>query len=161
MKKVIIALIFLVTGIHSAQTFPEFTGKSLNGEEIRFSETYKKGLTLLNFWALWCEPCRVEIKVLNKLYQKYRPKGLNVISINQDTPRSVSKVRAYSVSHNLEFPVIPDLNKEIFQQFNGQLIPLTFLIDKNGEVLYKHVGYLPGDEIELEAEIAKYLGEEG
>ncbi|MBI9071504.1 MAG: TlpA family protein disulfide reductase [Melioribacteraceae bacterium] len=158
MKKYLILILLISSVFVKAQTFSDFDAKSIDGKEIKFSETYKSGLTLVTFWALWCEPCRTEIHIINKFYEKYHEKGLNVISINQDTPRSIAKVRSYVVSHDLNFPVIPDLKKELFQHFNGQSIPLTFLIDKSGNVVYKHIGYLPGDETELEGEIVKHLG---
>ncbi len=55
-------------------------------------------------------------------------------------------------------PWVTDANQEVFQQFNGQSIPLTVLYNQNGDVIYKHVGYLPGDEIELEKEVKIALG---
>lgn len=159
MKKIWFLILFSFLSL-KAQSFSDFSAKTIDGNSISFSETYKSGLTLVSFWALWCEPCRTEIHILNKLYEEYKEQGLNVISINQDTPRSIAKVKSYVKSHNLNFPVIPDLKKELFQQFNGQSIPLTFLINKKGEAVFKHIGYLPGDEIELEEKIKKYLGVE-
>lgn len=140
-----------------AQNNIEFSGETINNEEIKFSEALLKGPVLVNFWALWCKPCRAEIRHLQLFHEKYSEKGLTVLGINQDSPRSIAKVKSFASSHGLEFPVITDPNNEIFQQFNGQSIPLNLLYNSKGELVYSHVGYLPGDEIELENEIKKVL----
>jgi peroxiredoxin len=140
------------------QSSIDFTVETINGEEIHFADLNKKGPTLITFWALWCKPCRAELKHLELIYRKFSDKGFSILAINQDSPRSVSKVKSYISSHGLTFPVATDLNQELFQVFNGQSIPLTILFDKNGEVNSRHIGYLPGDEKLLENKIKKLLG---
>ncbi len=135
----------------------DFTAEKINGEEIHFKEINKKGPVLISFWALWCKPCRAELKHIQNIYQKYNEQGFSVLAINQDSPRSVAKVKSYISSHGFTFPVVTDLDQELFQQFNGQSIPLTILIDKNGFIHSQHIGYLPGDEIKLEKEIKQLL----
>jgi len=157
-KNLLLALI-LISGINLiAQDQIDFSGETLENEEIEFSEVYSNGPTLVNFWALWCKPCRAEMRHLQGIYDKYKDKGFTILGINQDSPRSVAKVKSFVSSHKLTFPIITDANQEIFQQFNGQSIPLSVLYNNEGEVVYTHVGYLPGDEAELESEIQKVLG---
>lgn len=143
---------------YQAQDKIEFSAETITNEEMIFSEIYKQGPTLVNFWALWCKPCRAEMRHLQAIYEKYEDNGFTILGINQDSPRSMAKVRAFVSSHNLNFPIVTDPNQEIFQQFNGQSIPLNVLYNQKGEVVYTHVGYLPGDEIKLEEEIRKVLG---
>lgn len=143
---------------NQAQDKIDFSAETINNEEIVFSDVYKNGPTLVNFWALWCKPCRAEMRHLEAIYEKYKDHGFTILGINQDSPRSVAKVKAFVSSHNLNFRIVTDPNQEIFQQFNGQSIPLNVLYNKKGEVVYTHVGYLPGDEIKLEEEIKKVLG---
>ena len=157
-KAIFAFLIFNSSSILFGQNNIEFTVETLSGEEIQFSELTKKGPVLISFWALWCKPCRAELKHLELLYKKYSRKGFSVLAINQDSPRSAAKVRSYISSHNLTFPVATDLNQELFQMFNGQSIPLTILFAKNGKLNYRHIGYLPGDEKQLEEEIKSLLG---
>jgi thiol-disulfide isomerase/thioredoxin len=135
----------------------DFDAKLLSGEEIQFSNLYKDGVTLVNFWALWCKPCRVEMKALKKIYDKYSNQGLNIVGINQDTPRSVNKVESFVKSQRVEYDIILDPNKELFEMFNGQAVPYTLIYDKSGTVVYKATGYLPGDEIKLEEKIKETL----
>ena len=151
-------LLLFLPSLFWAQDKIEFTAETINNEEIVFSEIYSSGPTLVNFWALWCKPCRAEMRHLEAIYEKYKDKGFTILGINQDSPRSVAKVKAFVSSHNLNFPIVTDPNQEIFQQFNGQSIPLNVLYNIKGEVVYTHVGYLPGDEIKLEEEIKKVLG---
>lgn len=149
---------FIIFNISIAQDKIEFYGETLENKEIKFSEVYKNGTTLVNFWALWCKPCRAEMKHLQAIYEKYSDNGFTILGVNQDTPRSVAKVKSFVSSHGITFPIITDPNQEIFQRFNGQSIPLSLLYNEKGEVEYTHVGYLPGDEVELEEEVRKVLG---
>jgi thiol-disulfide isomerase/thioredoxin len=121
------------------------------------SEIYKNGPVLINFWALWCQPCRAEMKALKEIRIKYSLKGLTILGFNQDTPRSVAKVKAYVSSQGIKYPVILDGNTEIFRKFNGQAMPFSILIDTSGDIVYKHTGYLPGDEKKLMEEIDKLV----
>lgn len=148
----------ILTTIVSAQDKIEFSFETLENEQKQFSEFYKDGPVLVNFWALWCKPCRAEMRHLENLYEKYKEENFTIIGINQDTPRSLAKVKSFVSTHGVTFPIALDPNTEIFQQFNGQSIPLSILYNENGEVVYKHVGYLPGDELKLEKEIQNVLG---
>ena len=153
-----VILLLLTVNFIWAQNNIEFSGETINNEEIKFSEAIAQGPVLVNFWAYWCRPCRAEIRHLQLFHEKYSGKGFTVLGINQDSPRSLAKVKSFALSHGLEFPVITDPDNEIFQQFNGQSIPLNLLYNSKGELVYSHVGYLPGDEIKLENEIKKVLG---
>ncbi len=157
LKLAVTVIIFLSVSL-LAQDQIDFSAETLDNTEIQFSEVYKKGPTLVSFWALWCKPCRAELRHLEAIFKKYQSQGFTILGINQDSPRSVAKVKAFVSSHNLSFPIVTDADQEIFQQFNGQSIPFTVLYNQNGDVIYKHVGYLPGDEIELEKEVKIALG---
>ena len=141
----------------SAQSNYDFKSETIDNKEIIFSEVLQNGPVLVNFWALWCKPCRSEMKHLDAIFLKYKENGLTILGVNQDSPRSLAKVKAFVSSHKINYPVITDPNQEIFQKFNGQSIPLNVLFDKNGNVVFTHIGYLPGDEIELEKEIKTVL----
>ena len=152
----VLGMLFSVAVIN-AQDKIDFNTELLSGDEIKFSEMYSNGVTLVNFWALWCKPCRVEMKALKELYEKYSPQGFQILGINQDSPRSVAKVESYIASHEVKYDVALDPNKELFEMFNGQVVPLTLLYDKSGKVVYQNTGYLPGDEFKLEEAIKKVL----
>ncbi|MBI1931024.1 MAG: TlpA family protein disulfide reductase [Ignavibacteriales bacterium] len=141
----------------SAQSNYDFKSETIDNKELTFSEILQNGPLLVNFWALWCKPCRSEMKHLDAIFLKYKENGLTILGVNQDSPRSLAKVKAFVSSHKINYPVITDPNQEIFQKFNGQSIPLNVLFDKNGNVVFTHIGYLPGDEVALEKEIKTVL----
>jgi cytochrome c biogenesis protein CcmG/thiol:disulfide interchange protein DsbE len=153
----VLFFIVLISYQIPAQDKVSFSFSTIDNKNIQISELYKKGPVLINFWALWCEPCKVEMRSLKLLYDNYKDKGFTILGINQDSPKSVSKVRSYISSQKIKFPVAIDPNSQLLQKFNGQSIPYSLLINKEGEVVYKNVGYLPGDEIKLEKEIQKLL----
>ncbi|MFZ1292499.1 MAG: TlpA disulfide reductase family protein [Melioribacteraceae bacterium] len=158
MKKYFFTIYFIIIqGVLFSQSNIDFSAQTLENKNIKFSETLKDSPTLISFWALWCKPCRTEMKYLEDYFEKYKTKGFNIIGINQDSPRSLAKVKSFVATHKVSFPIVLDPNQEIFQKFNGQSIPLTVLFNKNGEIVYSHIGYLPGDEIKLEKEIIKLL----
>ena len=159
-KRYLFLIILSTISVVQAQDKIDFSTELLSGKEIKFSELYSNGVTLVNFWALWCKPCRVEMKALKELYEKYSDQGFQILGINQDSPRSVAKVESYIASHEVKYNIALDPNKELFDMFNGQVVPLTMLYDKSGKVVYQNTGYLPGDEFKLEEAIKKALGAE-
>ena len=94
---------------------------------------------------------------MNQIYKRYKDRGFTILGINQDSPKSVSKVRAYVASHNIDFLIALDPDFQYLQKMNGQSIPYSILFDTSGNIVYKNVGYLPGDEIKLEAKIMKLI----
>ena len=137
----------------------DFSIDLLSGEKVKFSDLYKDGPVLINFWALWCKPCRTEIKYLKKISEKYADKNFKILGINQDTPRSLSKVNSFVNSYGIKYLVGLDPNKKYFEMFNGQVIPYSILYNTKGEAVYIHSGYLPGDEIKLEEAVKNLLEE--
>lgn len=152
-----VLFILIVSFSISAQDKVNFTVSTIDNNKIELSKLYTKGPLLVNFWALWCEPCKVEMRVLKDLYKKYKDEGFTILGINQDSPKSVSKVRSYISSQRINFPVALDPNSQYLQRLNGRSIPYSLLFNRAGEIVYKSVGYLPGDEVELEKEIQKLL----
>ena len=150
-------IFFILSFSLLAQEKINFSVTTVDNKQVELSELYNKGSLLVSFWALWCEPCKVEMRVLKDVYKKYKDRGFTILSINQDSPKSVSKVRAYISSQRINFPVALDPNSQFLQKLNGQSIPYSLLFNKEGEIVYKSVGYLPGDEINLEKEIQKLL----
>jgi thiol-disulfide isomerase/thioredoxin len=150
-------VVIIVSFPSYAQDKVNFTVSTIANNKIELSKLYTEGPLLVNFWALWCEPCKVEMRVLKNLYRKYKDEGFTILGINQDSPKSVSKVRSYISSQRINFPVALDPNSQYLQKLNGQSIPYSLLFNKGGEIVYKSVGYLPGDEVKLEKEIQKLL----
>ncbi|MBI2427320.1 MAG: TlpA family protein disulfide reductase [Ignavibacteriales bacterium] len=154
--KLLLSLFFFVT-LLSGQDYRTLAVETIGGEEISIEELTARGPVLINFWALWCEPCKIEMKQLQSLFEKYRERHFSIVAVNQDNQKSVAKVASYVSSQQFTFYVALDPGGEIAQQFNLQNIPLSILLDRNGKVAYKALGYKPGDEKKLEEAILETL----
>tara|TARA_Y100001968_G_C18784798_1_gene448396 strand:- start:18 stop:536 length:519 start_codon:yes stop_codon:yes gene_type:complete len=135
-----------------------FSLKDLDKKKYNTQDLYKEGPILMNFWNLACEPCKKEMKFLNEFEQKYEEYGFNVISVNMDTPRSLSKVKSYIKSKKYSFTVLSDPRSQLFRKTGGSIMPYTLMVDTSGIIQNKHTGYNLGDEIKIEQEILTILG---
>ncbi len=122
---------------------PDFTLKSLTGENLRLSE-FRGQVVLLNFWASWCGPCRQEMPLLNDIQKKYSPLGFSVLGINVDLKSE--KAFRYLKDTPVIFPVLFDPDSKVSELYSVSAMPSTALIDKDGKVRFIHAGYKPGDE---------------
>ena len=136
---------------------PNIKLKDLNNKKQQLSQYYSDGPLLLNFWNLACEPCKKEMKELDKLNIKYSDQGFQYVSINIDNPRSMSKVKSYVNSQKFSFTVLSDPRAELFRKMGGKVMPFVIIADSRGEIINRHVGYNPGDEKKLEKEILHLL----
>ena len=132
--------------------------KILGGENTNLKTLLAEGPVLLDFWATWCGPCLKEMVHLQRFHEKYQGYGLTILTINQDSPKSISKVRSVLKSKKFSFMVALDPNGKIAKRLNAKLMPTTILLDMDGVIRWVHQGYLPGDEIEIESRIQTLLG---
>ena len=154
-------VVFLSIGWSGNTHLPKITLKDLNNKRQVLSQFYNEGPILLNFWNLACEPCKKEMKELDKLNIKYGDQGFKYVSINIDTPRSMSKVKSYIKSQKFSFTVLSDPKAELFRKMGGKVMPFVIIADSTGKIINRHVGYNPGDEKELEKEILHLLAAPG
>lgn len=143
-----------------SRSITNLTFEQLDGSTAKLSEYLSKGPVYMNFWALWCEPCKLELRALKSFAKEHENDPFTIIAVNLDSPKSIAKVKAYVRSQNFPFSIIIDPNMQIFQALNGQNLPFAVLIDKNGKVVSSRTGYLPGDEKEIAAEILKLSSKE-
>jgi cytochrome c biogenesis protein CcmG, thiol:disulfide interchange protein DsbE len=132
----------------------------LDGSSSKLSDYLRNGPVYMSFWALWCEPCKQELRALKAFAKEHADEPFTILAVNQDSPKSLAKVKAYVKSQGYPFPVILDPNTQIFQEFNGQNLPFSVLISKSGKVVSTRTGYLPGDEKEIQKEILKLVSQD-
>src|ERR1700722_8930542 len=84
----------------------KFKVTTVKGDQVNFKDFLGKGPLLVNFWALWCEPCKQEMKAFKVLTDKFKAEGVNMVAINTDQVRSVAKVRAWVTTQGIDFPVL-------------------------------------------------------
>ncbi len=138
-------------------TIPNLKIKLLNGNTTTIHEMVEEGPLMIDFWATWCVPCKRVMKYLDQYHQDYEEQGFKVLMINQDTPRSLGKVKSYVVSQDYQFYVGLDPNKTIAKKLNGMVMPTLILVDKGGEVKWRHQGYIAGEEVEINNQIKLLL----
>lgn len=141
----------------SAQNVKNFELKDIENNIRNYSELKGEKLTLIDFWATWCKPCNKAIPELNKIYDLYKTKGVEIIGINCDGPRSVSKVAPLSKSLQIEYPVLIDINSEVKTELNILALPTLIIVDANDKVVWIHEGFVSGDTEIIIAEIEKLL----
>ena len=150
-------LVLMTIGWSGTNHLPNMKLKDLKNKRQDLSQYYSDGPILLNIWNLACEPCKKEMKELDKLNIKYGPQGFEVVSINIDNTRSMSKVKSYVNSQKYSFTVLSDPKAEFFRKMGGKVMPFVIIADSTGKIINRHVGYSPGDEIRLEKEILHIL----
>jgi peroxiredoxin/Cu/Ag efflux protein CusF len=117
---------------------PDFTLPTLSGGTIRLAD-FRGKVVLLNFWATWCVPCRMEMPALEALYQRHKDAGLAVLAINLDT-LSTAGVEAFVQEVMVTFPVALDPSWSIARGYRVLGLPTTYLIDRAGNVVVREVG---------------------
>jgi thiol-disulfide isomerase/thioredoxin len=125
---------------------PAWKLTDLNGAVVT-SEQFKGKVVVVDFWATWCGPCRMEIPGYTQLVEKYGKDGLVVVGVSLDDA-GVDVVRAFAKKLHMNYPVVMG-NDEIQAAFGGmEAIPTTFLIDRAGQVRDKKVGAEPTEDYE-------------
>lgn len=128
----------------------DFSLWDLDGRQISSADWAGK-VALVNFWATWCPPCRAEIPELVALQQKYRDQ-LQIIGISEDES-SPEHVRQFAVEHKINYPIAM-ATSTLDQTFSGiSSLPTSFLIDRDGQIVQKHLGMLNAKTTELETRV--------
>lgn len=135
---------------------PDFTLRTMDGKNLRLKEQRGR-VVLVNFWATWCAPCRQEMPHLNRLYDKYRASGFELLAVNVDD--DAGKAAGLSDKLGLRFPVLFDAEKKVSKLYDLSAMPSTVLIDRDGQVRHMHRGYRDGFENTYDQQIRALLKE--
>ena len=154
-KKAIISLFFLIfsVSIASAEKAPGF---SLNGDKNKVTlSKYKNQVVYLDFWASWCKPCRKSFGFMNNMQERYGKKGLKIIAINLDEDRSAAT--SFLKNHPANFTIAYDPEGKTPGAYNLSVMPTSYLIDKKGNIIFKHKGFKEDHANQLEQKITQAL----
>lgn len=165
MKKIIITtfiFIFAIAFVSNAQSkgqqLPGIEIKDLSGNSVDISEYSENNkLTIISFWATWCVPCKKELNNISELYEEWvEDYDVELVAISIDDSRNMAKVKTYINGQGWDFEVLLDANSDLKRALNFQTVPFTLLVDQDGNIVYRHTGYVEGDEYILEEELAKF-----
>lgn len=124
------------------KTAPDWTAKDLDGETVSLADLKGK-VVIIDFWATWCGPCRKTMPLLDKFYTESKPENVVVYGMNvweRDPNRD--KVRPYIAEKGYRFPILLGAN-ETAEAYGVTGIPTLFVIDQQGRIAYRHIGYNP------------------
>lgn len=142
-----------------SRKIPSAKIKNLKGEIIDTKNLSNDGKPfVICFWATWCSPCIIEQNTLNEVYEKWKEEtGVKIISVSIDDTRSSKKVAAFVKGRKWKFEIYLDENSNFKRAMNAGHPPHSFLVNGDGEIIWEHSGFAPGDEDELYAEIKKIV----
>ncbi len=131
---------------------PDFALFNLEGEKVRLSDLRGR-IILLNFWATWCAPCRIEMPLLQERFERFTEDGLIVLAVDFDEPRPV--VEDFGNELGLTFPILLDPGGEVQGLYRVRGYPSSFFVDRDGLVRIVHIGVMTDGQLD------KYLEELG
>ena len=140
------------------KSLPSIELKNMNGKTVNISELGLKGPIVISFWATWCSPCKKELNTINELYQDWQDEtGVTLVAVSIDDSKTKNNVPIYVNGKGWEYMVLMDPNGNLKRAMGVNNIPHTFLVNSNGEIVYSHNNYAPGDEDHLYDEILKLV----
>ncbi len=125
-----------------------YTVKDMNGADVHLA-SYKGKIILLNFWATWCPPCKVEIPDLIELQQQYKD---DVVVLGFSVDDTAEQLKPFADEYKMNYPVLVGLGHENIQEAYGPMwgIPVTIIIDREGKIAKKQSGIRTKEQIERE-----------
>ena len=118
---------------------PDFTLVNLEGETVSLSDFHGQPV-LINLWATWCGPCRIEMPTIQSRFEEYRDEGFIVLAVNFDEPRG--DVQSFRDEFGLTFQILLDTGAEVQKLYRTRSYPSTFFVDRNGVVQVQHIGVM-------------------
>ncbi len=148
-KKVVgfaLMLMMLALSQSYAQKAPNFKLKAQDGKIVELAKLKGK-VVAVNFWATWCGPCRKEIPGFMEVYRQYKDKGLEIVGVSLDQD-GWEVVKPYVEQAKMNYPVVVG-DGELAEAYGvPNAIPVTYIVDKKGNIAKKHVGFMSKEEFQ-------------
>jgi peroxiredoxin len=134
--------------------------KDMEGKSKNMADYSKSGkITIISFWATWCAPCKKELNTIHDLYTDWQEEtGVTLVAVSIDDEKTKSQVPVYVNGKAWDYVVLMDPNGDFKRAMGVNNVPHTFLVDQEGNIVYSHNNYAPGDEEKLYQEIKKLTG---
>ena len=151
MRRIFIALLlaalpFQAHGQNAPKATPPLSLKDLRGRAVRLSD-YRGKVVLLNFWATWCPPCRAEVPDLIRWQREYKGQGLQVVGVTHP-PTNVREVRRFVRRFRVSYPILLGTRETKALFIEGETLPVTIVIDREGNIRERIEGILLPEEFE-------------
>jgi peroxiredoxin len=135
---------------------PQFTLADAEGKSVSLND-HKGKVVMLEFFTTWCGPCQMAAPELQSLHERYKDRGLVLLAVSMDVgSKARSAVASFRKEHGLAYPVLMDTG-EVSRLYGVFTIPTSFIIDKNGTVRSKHMGFAPSMSQEMSKEVEALL----
>jgi peroxiredoxin len=145
-----------VGALAPGQPAPDYAVADLSGTKVSLAGQ-RGHVVLVNLWATWCEPCRFELPEIAALHERYAQKGLRVIGVSVDEARTPAEVRDFVQRRKLPYTFWHDPQNRAAQAFRVELLPASFLFDKQGTLVWRRLGTVSAKDADLEAAIQRAL----
>jgi peroxiredoxin len=139
------SIVFIFSGCKgsgNASSDSDFTLTDLGGNPVSLSD-FKGNIVVLNFWATWCPPCIVEIPDFVEVFNEFKDKDVQFIGISNE---DISALKSFAAEYDINYPILVD-NKNIMAIWAIRAIPTTFVLDRDGQIVFKNVGMMTGEQI--------------
>jgi thiol-disulfide isomerase/thioredoxin len=165
----IIILLLISSGLHaqsgvksmfSEKKLPSVEITDLMGQKVDVSSYGENGkITVFNFWATWCSPCKEELSNIDMMYEDWQEMyNMELVAVSIDDSRNIQKVKTEVEGKGWSYIVLLDTNQDLKRYLNFQTVPYTVVVDETGTIVYTHIGYNQGDEYILEDKLAELAG---
>ncbi|MHB1405260.1 MAG: peroxiredoxin family protein [Desulfitobacteriaceae bacterium] len=138
----------LTVGLEKGNLAPDFELGSVDGKAIKLSSLRGKKV-IVNFWATWCPPCRLEMPEMEKFYTKNKNEEIEILAVNlTKAEKNRADVPVFIEAYGITFPVLLDENSDVARLYNVSSIPASFILDTQGVIREKIVGPMTYDSME-------------
>ena len=135
---------------------PAYSARTLEGKVVDVT-SLRGHPVLLNFWATWCEPCRMELPELVKLHRRLAPRGLVVVGVSLDSGRTPEQVKAFAARRDVGYALLVDSDDLASRILGISTLPVTVLIDAKGAIAWSQTGAIVPDDPGLAAALERSL----
>jgi len=145
--------------VDKTSNFEPFLARDIDGQTLDLAPSVGRDVLFVSFWSTYCEPCKAEMRFLQRFHERYQQDGLTIVSVALDGPETVAEVAPYIRKQGYTFRVVQDASGDIAQALNPTATaPFAILVGRNGRVVRRISGFQPSEAPQLEAELKALLG---